>query len=140
MKAIDKLNKWANSKTNIVFDFLRILTGVFFFVKGIQFMQQTDMIMNLIKPLDNGFGLMIISHYVAMSHFAGGLLIAFGLLTRLSCLFQLPIVAGAVLINFTLTMDYSNLIQASVALLMTVFFIIYGSGRHSVDYSMKLHV
>lgn len=140
MKTVDKLNKWANARTNIVFDMLRIATGVFFFIKGLQFMNQTEMVMDLIKPLNNSFGLMVISHYVAMSHFAGGLLIAFGLLTRLSCLFQLPIVAGAVWINFAVAMDIGNLVQASAALILTAFFLVYGSGKHSVDYSMKLHL
>lgn len=137
---IDKLNKWANARTNIVFDLLRIMTGLFFFLKGMQFMAQTEMVMDLIRPLDNGLGLIIISHYIAFAHLAGGIFIIFGLLTRISCSVQLPIVASAVMINFTIAMNGENLIQASLALLMVLFFIIYGSGRHSVDYSMKLHV
>lgn len=138
MEAIKKLNKWANARTNIGFDLLRIAIGVFFFIKGIQFVDQTALLVELIRPVNpNSIGLFI-AHYVAMAHFAGGMLIAFGLLTRLSCLVQIPIVVGAVLVNFTGVMDWSNLTQASLALIVTVFFVIYGSGKHSVDYALKL--
>lgn len=140
MKAINKINKWANAKTNIAFDVLRVGLGIFFFIKGIQFADQTQMLLDLVQPKDsNGVGLLIV-HYVAMVHFAGGLLIAFGLLTRLSCLLQLPIVIGAVIVNFTVAMNPESLIQALLALVLTSFFLVYGSGRHSVDYAMKLHL
>lgn len=140
MKAINKINKWANAKTNIAFDVLRVGLGIFFFIKGIQFADQTQMLLDLVQPKDsNGVGLLIV-HYVAMVHFAGGLLIAFGLLTRLSCLLQLPIVIGAVIVNFTIAMNPESLIQALLALVLTSFFVVYGSGRHSVDYAMKLHL
>ena len=140
MKTVDKLNKWANAKTNLAFDILRIGLGVFFFIKGIQFADQTQMLLDLIQPKDaNAIGLLIV-HYVAMVHFAGGLLIAFGLLTRLSCLLQMPVVIGAVIVNFAVVMDPANLIQALLALTLTGFFLVYGSGKHSVDYAMKLHL
>ncbi len=140
MKAVDKLNKWANAKTNIAFDILRIGLGVFFFVKGVQFADQTQMLLDLIQPKNQDAVGLLIVHYVAMVHFAGGLLIAFGLLTRLSCLLQLPIVIGAVIVNFLVVMNPENLIQALLALVLTSFFLVYGSGRHSVDYAMKLHL
>lgn len=137
---IKNLNKWANARTNILVDLLRIGIGVFFFFKGIQFAEQTDAIVQLIHPKDANIATMFIANYVVMAHFAGGLLIVFGLLTRLSCLVQLPIVLGAVLINFFGTMDAGNLTQALLALTFTLFFLIYGSGKHSVDYSLKLEM
>jgi putative oxidoreductase len=136
---VDGLNKWANAKTNIAFDILRIGLGAFFFIKGLQFADQTNMLLDLIQPKNSDAVGLLIVHYVAMVHFAGGLLIAFGLLTRLSCLLQLPIVIGAVLVNFTVVMNPESLIQALLALVLTSFFLVYGSGRHSVDYAMKLH-
>lgn len=139
MKTINKLNKWANSRTNIGFDLLRIGLGIFFFFKGIQFADQTEMLIKLIEPENTTAIALLIVHYVAMVHFAGGLLIAFGLLTRLSCLLQLPIVIGAVLVNFTVHMDPLSLVQALLATVLTGFFLVYGSGKHSVDYSLKLH-
>jgi hypothetical protein len=37
-------------------------------------------------------------------------------------------------------MNISNLIQACVGLILCTFFVFYGSGRHSVDHSLRLHV
>ncbi|MES2588655.1 MAG: DoxX family protein [Bacteroidota bacterium] len=139
MKAIDKINKWANERTNIAIDLLRIGVGVFFFIKGIQFADQTQAIVDLIQPKSSSFLPVLIAHYVVMGHFAGGILIVFGLLTRLACLVQLPIVVGAVIVNFAVAMNTNDLIQASIATIFTVFFLIFGSGKHSVDYNLKLH-
>lgn len=136
---INRLNKWANSHTNIAIDLLRVGIGVFLFIKGIQFADQTQNLVNVIQPKNPSAATLLIVHYVAMVHFAGGLLIVFGLLTRLSCLLQLPILAGAVLVNFTVAMDTGNLLQASIAFLATGFFLVYGSGKHSIDYNLKLH-
>lgn len=137
---ITKLNKWANARTNLAIDVLRIGVGAFFFIKGLQFLDQTKLIVELIHPINPSAATLFVAHYVALVHLSGGLLITFGLLTRLSCLLQLPIVIGAVLVNFTSLMNINNLAEASLALLFCLFFLIYGSGKHSVDYSLKLQV
>ena len=142
MKAlINKLNKWANARTTIYSDLLRIGIGVFFFFKGIQFADQTDVIVQLIHPRDANIASMFIANYVVMAHFAGGIMIVFGLLTRLSCLVQLPIVVGAVAFHFMAeTINSVEFTQALLALACTVFFIVFGSGKHSVDYTLKLQL
>jgi hypothetical protein len=65
-------------------------------------------------------------------------MVVFGLLTRLSLIVQLPIFVGAVTINFFGTMHVHSLIEASVVLLVSMFFILYGSGKNSVDYGFKM--
>ena len=140
MKAIVKMNKWANAHTSIGLDALRIGLGVFLFWKGMQFAGQTKELSHLIAPNNPIPISMILAHYIAMSHFAGGILVVVGLLTRLSLAFQYPILIGAVIINFTSAMDTSNLIQAIAALAVATFFLIVGSGKHSVDYTLKMNV
>ena len=81
---------------------------------------------------------MLAIHYVAPAHLVGGLLIAFGLLTRWALIAQIPILIGAILINFIGVMSVGNLIEAIVVFLISVFFIFYGSGKHSVDYYLKM--
>lgn len=81
---------------------------------------------------------MIVVHYVAPAHLIGGVLIAFGLLTRWSIMAQLPLLIGAVAINFIGEMNVANLITASVILLICIFFLFYGSGKHSTDYYLKM--
>ena len=138
MGTVKSLNKWANRHSYYPLDLLRIALGIFLFIKGIFFMGDTQMLVGLIKPFQSIGGEMIALHYVAPAHLVGGLLIAVGLLTRWALIAQLPIIVGAVLINFLGEMDTSNLILASVVLLLCIFFIFYGSGKHSADYYLKM--
>ena len=138
MGTIKTLNKWANAHSYLPVDLLRIALGVFLFFKGINFMSDSEMLMTLFKPMENLAGGMIILHYVAPAHFIGGILIAFGLLTRWAIIAQIPILIGAIAINFVGEMDTGNLILALITLLISAFFLIYGSGKHSADYYLKM--
>lgn len=138
MGNIKSLNKWANRNTYYPLDLIRVALGVFLFIKGINFMGNTEILVELIKPLQTIGWEMAVVHYVAPAHFIGGILIAFGLLTRWATIAQLPILLGAVIINFVGTFDSTAFILSSVALALTVFFTFYGSGKHSVDYYLKM--
>ncbi|MFD0975886.1 DoxX family protein [Salinimicrobium gaetbulicola] len=138
MATIKSMNKWANAHTYYWLDLVRIALGVFFFIKGLQFISQTHMLTELISPLSGFGGTMLIVHYIAPVHLVGGLLIAFGLLTRWALIAQLPILIGAIVINFAGTMFVGNFLLALAALLLTAFFIYYGSGKHSLDYYFKM--
>ena len=140
MELIKKLNKWANSHTYYPIDLLRIALGAYLIYKGIFFFRNSQYLESLLIDLnvDGLTALLGTIHIVGLLHFVGGILIVFGLLTRLTLIFHLPILLGAVVINFIGTMDYSNLIQASIVLIVSVFFIIYGSGKHSADYEFKM--
>jgi len=138
MGTIKILNKWANRNTYYPLDLLRIALGVFLLYKGLYFMGNTQMLMELFKPFQNMVGGMILVHYVAPAHLIGGLLIIFGLLTRWAVIGQLPIIFGAVLINFIGDMNANNLILSLVVLLLCVFFLFYGSGKKSADYYFKM--
>jgi len=138
MLTIKSLNKWANAHTYYPLDLLRIALGVFLFLKGINFISNSQILVDLLKPVQNLAGGMIVIHYVAPAHLIGGILVAFGLLTRWSVAIQLPLLIGAIVINFVGEMSIANLIVASVVFLLCVFFIFYGSGKHSVDYYLKM--
>ncbi|MFD2725897.1 DoxX family membrane protein [Hyunsoonleella rubra] len=138
MGTIKTLNKWANRHTYLPLDLLRIALGAFLFIKGIDFMGNSEMLAQLIKPFQNMAGSMIIIHYVAPAHFIGGLLIGFGLLTRWAIIAQLPILIGAIVINFAGEMNTGNLVLAIVTLMVCGFFLMYGSGKRSLDYYFKM--
>lgn len=140
MYAVTRLNKWANAHTNYGFDLLRMMLGAFLFYKGVDFMAHTGKILQVLDPVDTFGWTMIIVHYLTMVHLAGGILIMLGLLTRPAILLQLPILISAVVLNFMGEMVFMNLLQALIALLLSVFFLVYGSGKHSVDYQLKLGV
>ncbi|MCH4552621.1 DoxX family protein [Aestuariibaculum lutulentum] len=138
MDTIKTLNKWANAHTYLPLDLLRVALGVFLFIKGISFMSDSMMLTELFKPMQNMAGGMIAVHYVAPAHFIGGMLIAFGLLTRWAIIGQLPILIGAILINFVGEMNSGNLMLALVTFVVCMFFLFYGSGKHSLDYYFKM--
>lgn len=132
------LNKWANRHTSYSLDVLRIILGIFLFLKGVSFITNNRDFEDLIAPLSNFLGGMLTFHYIAAAHIMGGIIIVFGLLTRWAIIAQLPILIGAVLINFIGVMNVQNLILASLALIISVFFLVYGSGKHSADYYFKM--
>ncbi|TPN85920.1 DoxX family protein [Aquimarina algicola] len=138
MSAIKSLNKWANAHTYYFLDLLRVALGVFLFLKGINFVSNTQILVDLIKPIQNLAGSVLIMHYVVPAHLIGGVLIAFGLLTRWSVMAQLPLLVGAVIINFIGDMNATNLVVAIFVTILSLFFLFYGSGKHSVDYYLKM--
>jgi uncharacterized membrane protein YphA (DoxX/SURF4 family) len=77
-------------------------------------------------------------HYVASAHIMGGIMIMIGLLTRWALLAQLPILVGAVLINFLGDMNALNLLLSTLTLGLSMFYTVYGSGKHSADYYFKM--
>lgn len=139
MAVIVQLNKWANAHTNYGVDALRVLFGAYLFYKGVFFLSGTQRLVELLQPVNEGSTFLFLVHYVALSHLVGGVFIALGLLTRLCSLAQLPVLAGAAIINFIGPMDGWNLLQALGSFVLCMFFVFYGSGKHSLDYQMKLN-
>ena len=126
MGTVKSLNKWANAHSYYLIDLVRVGFGAFLFAKGVDFMSNFAQMAEVIKPFENMPGGMLIIHYIAPAHFVGVFLIVIGLLTRWAVIAQLPILIGAILVNFLGEMNANNLIVASVALIICLFFLIYG--------------
>jgi putative oxidoreductase len=138
MNNVKSLNKWANRHSYLPLDLFRMAFGVFLFMKGVHFVTNIQYLVDLISPIDRIGGGMFLLHYIAPAHMIGGILIFFGLLTRWAIIGQLPILLGAVVINFMGDMHQQNLLVAILALAVCVFFLIYGSGKNSADYFFKM--
>jgi putative oxidoreductase len=136
--SVKGLNKWANAHSTFWFDAIRILLGFFLIYKGGYFVSNSRDFEDLIAPVSNFMGGMLTFHYIAAAHIMGGIMIVFGLLTRWALIAQLPILLGAVLINFIGEMNVINLLIAVVTLSVSIFYTIYGSGKHSADYYFKM--
>lgn len=136
--SVKGLNKWANRHSTFWFDALRVLLGIFLIYKGAYFISNSRDFEDLIAPVSNFMGGMLTFHYIASAHIMGGIMIIFGLLTRWALIAQLPILLGAVLINFIGEMNAMNLLIATVTLAVSVFYTVYGSGKHSADYYFKM--
>ncbi len=138
MGYIKSLNKWANAHTYYPLDLLRIALGILLFYQGVYFMSNLSLLTDLYKPIESITGNVLLVHYIAPAHFVGGFLIVFGLLTRWAILAQLPILIGAVSINFVGEMNTTDFLLSSSVLLVCLFFLFYGSGKHSVDKYLKM--
>lgn len=136
--SVKGLNKWANAHTYYAVDLLRIALGVFLFVKGTSFVTNSQYLVDLLSQLSDIPGGMLTFHYIATPHIMGGVMIAVGLLTRWAIIAQLPILVGAVVINFIGMMQIPNLLIATATLVACLFFLAYGGGKHSADYFFKM--
>ena len=138
MKNVKTLNKWANAHTYLPIDLIRVGLGVFLFIKGIEFITNIQYLVDLISPIDTIGGGMFLVHYIAPAHMIGGIMIGFGLLTRWAIIAQLPILAGAVIVNMLGEIQTQNLLLALATLAVCTFFLFYGSGKNSADYYFKM--
>ncbi|PKV75952.1 DoxX family protein [Pontibacter ramchanderi] len=127
-----------NSANNPVWmDGLRILLGLFLFVKGALFLEHTTDVFNLFgsvqEVLTGGKAHLLTS----MVHVVGGLMIASGLLTRLALLCQIPILVGALLIvdpqHDGISLTNAELVLSLAITALILFFMIKGPGRYSID-------
>lgn len=138
MATIKQLNKWANAHTSYPLDLVRIALGVFLFFKGVSFVSDRQYLNEILSTFKGYGSEMLLIHYVGFAHMIGGFLIVIGFFTRWSIYAQLPIIICAFFINFFGEFNLSNFIQASIALALCLFFSFYGSGKHSLDYNMKM--
>ena len=135
---IRSLNKWANAHSYYAVDTLRVVFGVFLFLKGVSFITEKQYLNEILREMGNFGSEMLLIHYIALAHMVGGVMIIIGLLTRWAIWVQLPIIISAFVINFIGVFNLENLIQSSIALVLCFAFLLYGSGRHSSDYYLQM--
>ncbi|EOZ92439.1 hypothetical protein A33Q_4532 [Indibacter alkaliphilus LW1] len=144
MNLTTKIEDWADSHHPAWIDYIRIALGLFILYKGILFISNTEALLQTANNVDLAFFNMALAHYVAFAHLVGGILIAFGLLTRFAVLFQLPILFFAVFfVNINQGfLSVSNNLEFEISILvlaLLITFLVYGSGKFSVDHWMKEH-
>ena len=138
MNLVHKIEHWGDTHHPKALDILRIVLGVFLLVKGITFMENTAYLRSIINDQNiinvSPDMLMILVYYVAFAHMVGGILIAMGILTRLGCIIQIPILVGAVFLTGIFQEPINAMLWPSVtALVLLVLFTILGSGPWSLD-------
>jgi putative oxidoreductase len=142
MSVIQKIEDWGDRHHPKWIDILRILLGLVIFLKGVQFVANTDALMKIMDHSKFPWVSFSLAHYVAFAHLVGGLLIMLGLITRVAIVFQLPVLIGAVIfINaqkgfFSVN---SELSFSLIVLFLLLFFLVEGSGPLSVDEFMRRH-
>lgn len=137
MNVISKFDHWLDTlRAPVWLDFIRLVLGVFLFVKGYTFTSNIESLSNDIASVG---WLLFASHaaiYVMMAHMVGGALIALGCYTRTMSLINIPVLIGASVFEYQRFAIASNHISFDMALislvgLVAIFF--YGGGRFSID-------
>lgn len=136
MNIIQRLEHWGDTHHPQWLDILRVALGAFLCYKGIEFLQDMSAMLSLMSgSLSFGsFTLTLLAHYIVFAHAGGGFLIAVGILTRLSCMFNIPVLFGAIIfINAPqgLWVPFSELWLSILVLLALIYFLIIGNGRWS---------
>ncbi|PWV55746.1 DoxX family protein [Chitinophaga sp. S165] len=143
MNLLQRIDRWGERHHPRWLDGVRVLLGVFLFYKGVVFIQNIDALKAVI---DESPWLTVMSfwlaHYIVFAHLLGGVLIVFGLLTRVAVLAQIPILLGAIFFVHTST-GLFNVHEGTglsiLVLLLLVFFLVEGSGPISFDDYMRRH-
>ncbi len=138
MSVITKIEGWGNSHRPGFLDIFRILLGIFITYKGFSFLGNIETLKMSIQGVNLNFIGVSMAHYVVFAHVLCGPLIAFGLLTRIMCAIQLPILIGAVvLVNFPKGfLSVGNHMETEVSLVVLaglITFMIFGAGKYSID-------
>ena len=136
MKTLSKIASWGDSHHAGWLDIFRIILGGFIFYKGVEFGRHPQEIMEVVR----GTGLSLFSffliQFIPLVHLAGGVMIAFGLRTRWAVIFQLPIVATAILLDLlsgTPFDIYSKITPTIIIFIGLMVFLFFGSGSYSAD-------
>ncbi|MDZ4714653.1 MAG: DoxX family protein [Cytophagales bacterium] len=138
MSVLTKIEGWGNAHRPGFLDIFRIALGIFITYKGVEFASNIETLELSVQGLTMLFTGVVISHYVIFAHLLCGPLIAFGLLTRIMCFVQLPILIGAVaLVNapkgFMSVGNHMELEVSLVVLFGLLVFMIFGAGKFSID-------
>jgi uncharacterized membrane protein YphA (DoxX/SURF4 family) len=134
MERVERLRGWLESHRPSLFEWLRIYLGVALFVRGVAFFTDPTVLAVVLQgrslPADY-----VIGHAVGLAHLAGGLMLAFGVVTRLAAAVQLPVVLGAAFLHaregFSLAIPTLELALLVGFLLVLVVF--HGGGKWSLD-------
>lgn len=138
MNMIEKVEGWGNAHRPGWLDIFRIVLGIYITYKGFSFLGNIQNLEMTLQGMNMSFVGVSIAHYVVFAHVLCGPLIAFGLLTRIMCVVQLPILIGAVfMVNFPKGfMSIGHHIELEISLIVLVgliIFMIFGAGKFSID-------
>lgn len=135
MNTITKIFHWGETHHPAWLDIIRIGLGVVLFWKGIEFARDGQELKMVLAGSRMQMWSMFITNYIPLAHFAGGLLIALGLITRWGVAFNLPVLITAVILTGqgTGAFDIYDFGFSVVTLVLLLVFLVEGSGPWSAD-------
>jgi len=134
MNYIQRIGHWGDVHHPKWIDILRMALGAFLFYKGIDFILNMSMLIGMMsyRTPFGSFGIEMLGHFIAYIHLIGGLLLFFGIASRVASLIQIPILVGAIIfIHSSGSQPYSELYQSIIVLALLIYFLIAGNGPWS---------
>lgn len=119
-------------------DLVRIYVGLVLFAKGVYFMSSREILLATVQ-VDMGIydaNAALFAHAIVLTHTVGGLMLAFGFLTRLAAAAQVPVILGAILYVHLPEGMFSrdqSLEFTCLLLFLLVLYAVFGAGGLSVD-------
>ena len=129
--------EWLTANADRVWDSVRIYLGFALVAKGFGYLLHLHALSSMMEQLQVPFAGPGLAELVAVVHVAGGLLMTFGLLTRLGAVIQIPNVVGAIVfvhLKEGLFTSGQNLEFSVLVLFLLGVITAVGAGRLSIDY------
>jgi putative oxidoreductase len=138
MSTLQHVRQWSAAHHPRWLVILRVGLGLILLGKGVNFMHDSSLLEQLIYDnqhlAQNGTDWLPIT--ICWANILGGFMILVGLWTRLMCLLQLPILIGAIIEINSHRAGFqggNDWLLALAALIMSLFFLVEGSGPLSMD-------
>jgi len=129
--------QWLAANRELLWDLLRVYLGFALVVKGIVYMLHANAFGRQMVAEGVPFAGGTLAELVALVHIAGGLMLAFGLLTRIGAAIQIPNLLGAILfvhVREGLFTAGQTLEFATLVLVLLTLYALGGAGKLSIDY------
>jgi len=145
MTTLEKITFWGdhhNPKWLVLF---RIALGLALVWKGIAFIMNLNVLADflhetgLTDSISASVTISVLADLIIALHLIGGVCIAIGLRTRMFCLFNLPVLLGAVFLidlKQSILKPYSEIWLSILVLFTIIVFLIHGNGQLAVDHDV----
>jgi putative oxidoreductase len=137
MNTLEKIADYGEKHHPLWIDFIRIILGAAFFIKGLQYLLNPA---SGLEEASRAFLSLGAMHYVIFAHVVGGLLIILGLATRIAILFQLPVLLWALFsAGAAFGIAYAPWGYVLIVLILSMLILYFGSGPFSIDRFWQKH-
>jgi uncharacterized membrane protein YphA (DoxX/SURF4 family) len=134
------LESWIHHNRDLLWDLVRIYLGFALVVKGFVYMFEHRAFTAQMVAEGVPFAGSTLAELIALAHIAGGLMMTFGILTRIGAIIQIPSVLGAILfvhLKEGLFTSGQTLEFATLVLFLLCLVAVVGAGRLSIDYAFS---
>ena len=140
MGFLHQINEWSSKHHPKWLVVLRAGLGLCLLVKGVQFIQDTAALEQLLAKTSLSQNITWLNTFIPWLHLFGGIMIIIGLFTRISALLQIPVLLGAVFFIHSkqnIFASESGLLFPIIILLLLLFFLVEGGGPFSLDNALR---